>query len=402
MERRRGLMQDSAIIYFDFSTSVSSYNEILDSLGREMSPVRTLDIRCMDFETLPVEPLLHMIEQRTQLQRVMLTYPENWPASKASLLVRSISNNPNIDTVWLSEIQSFSRSLHTILAGGLIKVKKLLLSMDQLRASSSSIRQQTTEALRVHLESISNDSTVTLCDVRFNRTIFLPIYHGVTKSAASLEFRWCTFDTEAMHLFESLYTQGKEKQLAISFESIRNPFPVRESAVFRTILGAGSSICKFKVDTFLKGMTDFSLTLEAIQASRHIRHLSLQHIDSPEKYRAVAHILPKMPSLKTFSFSVGEIQVPRSLLIKAIHASISLERVNGKHFDKRERNLVEHICARNKRLKHFTNKPCAVDWHLWPAIYAAASKCENGHTLILKTLLFLGDAVGPESKRISS
>lgn len=395
-------MQDSAIIYFDFSTSLSSYHEILDSLGREMSPVTTLDIRCMDFETLPVEPLLQMIERRTQLTRVMLTYPENWPASEAETLVRSISNNPNIDTVWLTEIQIFSPALNTIIAGGLVKVKKLLLSMDQLRASSSVVRQQTTEALRVHLESTAMNSTVTLCDIRFNRMIFEPIYYGVTRSAVRLEFRWCTFDNEAMQLFQSLYTQGSEKQFAIAFESIRNPFPVKESTVFHTILGAGSSIYKFKLDAFLKGMTDFSLTLEAIKASHHIQHLSLQQIDSPEKYRAVARIIPKIPSLKTFSFSVGEIQVPRRIMIEAIYASISLERVKGTHFDKRERNLVERICARNKRLKYFSAKPDEVDWQLWPAIYATASNCESGHTMILNTLLFLGDAVGPESKQLPS
>jgi hypothetical protein len=396
MERRRGLMQDSAIVYFDSSTSVSSYNEILDSLGREMSPVRTLDIRCMDFGTLPVDPLLDMIEHRVQFQQVMLTYPELWPTNKAKALVQSISKNPNIETVWLSEIQSFSDSLNIILAGGLFKVKNLQLSMDQLRSPSSAIRQQTTEALRVHLAATAPKSTVTLCYIRFDRQSFEPIFNGINSSAhpPCLELRWCSFDRAAMKMFQSLYTQGKDKPLAISFESIRNPFPIKESSVFRHILGSNSSIVELKLDTFLKGMTDFSLTLEAIQASQHIRSLSLLQIDSPEKYRATARILPKMPSLKFFSFSVGEIQVPRRLMIEAIQCSISLERVSGTHFDNREKQIVKRICTRNKRLKEWMDKPCNVEWHLWPAIYAAASKCENGQSLILKSLL--GLTMGPQ------
>jgi hypothetical protein len=393
------LMQDSAIIYFDSSTSLSSYHEILDSLGRKMSPVRTLDIRCIDFDTLPVDPLLEMMEHRTQFQRVMLTYPENWPANKAQALVDSISRNPNIQTVWLSEIQSFSDSLSTMLAGGLVHVTKLLLSMDQLRSSSPALRQRTTEALRMHLEkAVVPHSTVTLCHVRFDSATFEPIVQGIDRSAhpPCLELRWCSFDKAAMELFQSLCTQGRSKPLSISFESIRNPFPTKESSVFRHILGPNSSIVKLKLDTFLKGMTDFSLTLAAIQASRHIRSLSLLQIDSPEKYRATARILPKMPALKHFSFSVGEIQVPRGLMIEAIRASISLESVNGTHFDHREQRIVERICTRNKRFKEWMDKPYRVEFHLWPTIYAAASKCENGQNLILKSLLFLGDSVGPQ------
>jgi hypothetical protein len=409
MERRRGaggLMQDSAIIYFDASTSASSYQEILDSLGREMSPVRTLDLRCVDFDTattiLPVDPLLEMMarQRRTQLKRVMLTYPENWPAHKARALVDSMAQNPNIQTVWLTEIQSFTDSLNTILTGGgLINVTKLLLSLDQLRSSSQTLRQRTAEALRVHLETTApSQSTVTLCYVRFDRATFAPIAQGINRSAhpPCLELRWCSFDQAAMEMFQSLYTQGRSKTLSISFESIRNPFPVKESTVFRHILGANSSIVTLKLDTFLKGMTDFSLILDAIQASRHIRSLSLLEIDSPEKYRATARILPKMPALTYFSFSVGEIQVPRGLMIEAIHASITLERVNGTHFDNREKRIVERICTRNKRFKEWMDKPFLVEFHLWPKVYAAASKCENGQNLILKSLLFLGDSVGPQ------
>lgn len=387
MDRRRGLLQDNAIFYFDFSTSQGSYHELIESLKLRESPVRSLDIRCIDFDQLSVDPLLEIIRNRSQLQRVMLTYPENWPTDKAADFCESVSANPNIETVWLSEIQASTASLRTMLRG-LVHVRKLLVSMDQLRGNPT-VRLATCTTLR---DYVLYGNHLTLCDVRFNRDSFEPIAGALKASLRppTLEFRWCSFDAAATELLQQAYTQGaRTKRMSIGFESIRNPFPNAESIVYGQLLASPrSSIAKLKLDTFLKGSTDFSLTLQAIADCSTLTHLSLWNMDS-QKCSAVAQLLPHLYQLRQFAFSVSD-TVALSVMLDAVSASMSLVRVCGDL----PRATVAAVCQRNIQCQAWVRSPpprC-----MWPTVVVAMEGCVHRGNWVAATLLQLGEEIkGP-------
>lgn len=394
MDRRRGLLQDNAIFYFDFSTSHGSYLELIESLKLPENPVRSLDIRCIDFNQLPVDPLLDIIRTRPQLQRVMLTYPENWPAHAAASFCECVTANPSIETVWLSDVQNFSTALRTMLRG-LVQVNKLLVSMDQLRGNPT-VRLETCRMLR---EYVLSGHHLTLCDVRFHHHSFRPIAEALKSSAQppTIEFRWCSFDAAATKLLQGAYTQGRNKRLSIGFESIRNPFPPSESKVFQTLLGSRSSIAKLKLDTFLKGTTDFLATLQAIVECPSLTHLCLWNLDS-HKYAAVTEALPRMYQLRQFSFSVSDI-VPMSGMLQAVEANLSLELVKG-DFVPLDQQKIGALCRRNEQCKRWVRRGGAgVPPALFPTVVACLNGCAQGQSWVAATLLHLGEGVGPTQQQ---
>ena len=176
------------------------------------------------------------------------------------------------------------------------------------------------------------------------------------------------------------------------------------------------------LDCFLKGSSDFLNVMRAIAQSR-LERLRIDTIDSPVKYQVICESLPKLRNLQHFSFSLAYPEMSSQHLVRAVRASLSLERLvyisnttnSSSHHNHHHHHevllnaadwkILNRYMERNRDLKQIMLKQqqqpsgqnIVVAETLWPTIFHNVRHCEYRANLIFRALLALGDAIGPNN-----
>ena len=140
--------------------------------------------------------------------------------------------------------------------------------------------------------------------------------------------------------------------------------------------------------------------------------LQIDNIDTVDKCRAIAAVLPKLSRLKLFRFSVSvtprENVSVKPLFLQAFQKNASLEEVlenghcphlradNFRYFDSIDKQRLARYAARNKALPLLIESPCSISVQLWPNIFQSLRGCERWREpdIVFRSLVSLGESVG--------